>query len=64
MMAVVDFLLPVDFVESMTRILVINSDMAQLILQSARENQLELNGLCSTILPTQLKMVQNPYKHI
>ena len=44
MMAVVDFLFPVDFVESRIRILVINSGMAQLIPQSAKENQLELNG--------------------
>lgn len=48
MIVVVDFLFPVDFLETRTMILVINSDMAQLILQSAKENQLELNGYVQT----------------
>ena len=48
MMAMVDFLIPVDFLEARTTILVINSDMAQLILQSAKENQLELNDYAPT----------------
>ena len=42
-MAVADFLFPVDFLESRTMILVTNSDKVQLILQSAKENQQELN---------------------
>ena len=51
MIVVADFLFPVDFWETRTVILVINSDMAQLILQSGKENQLVINKrLCSTML--------------
>ena len=47
-MVKVDFLNPVDFLETRTMILVINSYMAQLLLQSAKGNQLELNDYVPT----------------